>query len=58
MMEKTFGKLHGSALNAHVRPESTDEAVAAWLYSEAQQIAKCVRVRVTNDGQRGAEVEE
>ena len=56
MMEKTFGKLHGAALNAHVQPISTDEQLAAWLHFEAQQIAKCVRVRVANDWQRGAEV--
>jgi hypothetical protein len=57
-LEKVFGKLHGAALNAHVNPISTDEAVAAWLLNQAQQIGDCIRVCVTNDGQRGAEIEK
>jgi hypothetical protein len=56
-IENTFRRLHGAALNSIVQPDSTDESVAAWLYSEANtKIGKCVKVAVENDGQRGAEV--
>lgn len=55
-MDEVFGKLHGCALDKVVTPESTDEAVAAWLLEQAQKLGRCVRVMLTNDGQRGAEV--
>lgn len=56
-LECVFGRLHGCALNAIVQPDSSDEAVAEWLMAEAQTIARCVRVTLENDGQRGAEVQ-
>lgn len=56
-LEEVFGVLHGCALNSLVGVESTDEAVAEWLLMKAQDIGKCVRVTLENDGQRGAEVE-
>lgn len=56
-LERVFARLHGSALNAIVQPDSSDETVAAWLMGEAtRKILLCVRVSLENDGQRGAEV--
>jgi len=49
-----FKHLHGCLLNSIVHPESTDEALAEWFLANLAE-NKCVRVTVTNDGQRGAE---
>lgn len=61
MIEKRFVRLHGAALNLIVEPESSDEALAQWFIEQLSQSVdgidvNCVKVRVTNDGQRGAEV--
>lgn len=57
-IERRYQRLHGCALNAVLHPkESGDEELAAWFLADAAALGQCVRVTVTNDGQRGAEVE-
>lgn len=51
-----YAGLHGSSLNSTIPNESSDEGLAAWFINDVQTVAKCVRVIVENDFQRGAEV--
>ena len=53
-LQARFKHLHGCYLNSLTLPESTDEALAEWFLNDLAA-EKCVRVTVTNDGQRGAE---
>lgn len=47
--------MHGASLNSVLTKESTDEDLAKWFLDDVQAVAKCVRVVVENDFQRGAE---
>lgn len=55
-LETRYAGLHGSSLNSVIATESTDEGIAAWFLQDVQAVAKCVKVVVENDFQRGAEV--
>lgn len=57
-VETHLKHLHGNALNSHVEGDTSDENLAAWFHKKAQMFGRCMRVRVTNDGQRGAEIME
>lgn len=50
-MEKKFNSLHGCSLNSTMR-DSSDEGLVKWFMDKCPH---AVRVRVENDGQRGAE---
>ncbi len=53
-IRRRYSHFHNCGLNALILPESTDEALAEWFLKDMAE-HKCVRVTVTNDGQRGAE---
>jgi len=55
-LEQRYVTLHGASLNSLITTESTDEGLAGWFINDVQAVAKCVRVIVENDFQRGAEV--
>lgn len=52
-LEREFARYHGANLNLY--GDSSDEAIAVRFLEMTSDLG-CVRVRVTNDGQRGAEV--
>ena len=54
-LERQFAHLHGASLNTVIEGETTDERVAEWFLKQTQERG-CVRVVLTNDYQRGAEV--
>lgn len=56
-IENQFVGLHGADLN-EILPDSSDEGLAAWFLNQmfGDINTQCVRVTVTNDGQRGAEI--
>lgn len=49
-----FHELHNADLTKFMK-ESTDEALATFFLHAIQSTKKCVKVTLTNDGQRGAE---
>lgn len=53
-IESLYAELHGSDLNEHMNSETTDEYLAE-QFLKTLEGQGCVRVRVTNDGRRGAE---
>lgn len=53
-MEETFHHLHGSALHTFMA-DSSDEGSAKYFLKQGALFGRCVRVRVKNDGTRGAE---
>ena len=55
-LEQRYAQMHGASLNSVLTKESTDEDLAKWFLDDVQAIAKCVRVVVENDFQRGSEV--
>ena len=53
-MEEIFHHLHGTALHTFI-PDSSDEGLAKYFLKQGTAFGRCVRVRVMNDGTRGAE---
>lgn len=55
-IEAHYAPLHGSDLRNEMSGDSTDEYLAQ-QFLKTWEPKGCVRVRVTNDGRRGAEAE-
>jgi 6-pyruvoyl-tetrahydropterin synthase len=55
-IEAFYQGIHGCDLGDHMKAESTDERLAE-EFLKTWTPRGCVRVRVTNDGRRGAEAE-